>query len=291
MPITPPNWLDRVNFVLDYIFNPCDNPAVLYYETAKPALFKSILTYLSWGMDDVVRGFFRPKGLRSARHGRRKRRGKEKLIWPEIGEIIGGNLPGAEKVQGRHVTDGVKNLWIIDGWVQRLAYKILIIDLITEFAYEWTSGLMIAGAQNCANRVAALRGPDGFGSALPLRFTPTNMTNLAYAHGVHPLEYSCDLGPGNWFVAFGGNVQLAWIDQTARSTCSCAVIVNNDFGGDNNIWSSEVVCDPGEGAQILAAGFVQGPAKIAWYFVKSGGNWENGTAHLFITKYTNTIGS
>src|SRR5690606_41018058 len=39
----------------------------------------------------------------------------------------------------RKVSQGVRALWFIDGVIQRLLWWWLVIDLTTDFLYEWTS--------------------------------------------------------------------------------------------------------------------------------------------------------
>ena len=70
----PPSWLDQINTVVKFIDNPCDAPWAVYFETALAPAGRALLTLLTFGLDDVIRGFARPKGLRSGRHGRRGKR-------------------------------------------------------------------------------------------------------------------------------------------------------------------------------------------------------------------------
>lgn len=145
-----PTWLDKVNFIRRFIASPCEVPWAVYFETGKKASTNLIVTLLSFGMDDIVRGFFKPKGLRSQRHGRKGRKGgPSKAAVPEIGEMIGQNVGGAEDMKGRSVQQGVKNLWIIDGAIQRGLYYWLIVDAVTTFAYDWLSGIAESPESTC----------------------------------------------------------------------------------------------------------------------------------------------
>lgn len=137
-----PGIIDKVNAVLKYFENPCDAPWTIYFETALPALGEAIITVLSFGFDDVVRGALRPGGLRSGRHFRgRKGGGGLGRAIPEVGEMLGAMLPGAKAAKQRSVTQGVKNLWLLDGVIQRALWYWLVADVTATFAFEWTSAI------------------------------------------------------------------------------------------------------------------------------------------------------
>ena len=151
MPNTP-SFIEKVGFIRKWWSIKCETPWIIYFETGGKALKNAMLTLLSFGMDDVLRGYFRPKDTRTGRHGkkRRKRRKGGKEAMPELGEKIGQNLPGHEEIKGRKTSDGIKHLWEIDGKIQRALYYWMIADLVTDFAYDWLSGIMKDPASNCA---------------------------------------------------------------------------------------------------------------------------------------------
>ncbi len=149
----PPGIIDRVNYVVRFLEDPCDAPWMVYIETAIPPAGRLLLAWFSFGLDDVLRGFFRPKGLRSGRHGRRGRRGGVRPgrltrlarnipgLGDDVGNFIGKRLPGAERARGRQVSQGVKSLWIIDNRLQRLLLWWFVADIVSTFLYEWASAL------------------------------------------------------------------------------------------------------------------------------------------------------
>ncbi len=153
-----PSWIKKVNFITKFISNPCHASWYLYFETALTPTGHLVVALLSFGMDDVIRGYFRPKNLRTMRHGRKGKRGKKRRFEiPEIGEEIGKHLPGAERARGRSVSQGVKNFWIIDGVLQRLLFWWMVIDVTTDFFFEWMSAIQKeahCSAQNAAGFAA-----------------------------------------------------------------------------------------------------------------------------------------
>ena len=135
-----PGFFEQINYIKKFVSNPCDAPWTVYVELFFPALGKALLMILAFGMDDVLRGFFRPKGVRGPWHRRRGRKGKARFRGiPEIGEAIGSRLPGAEEVRGRSVSQGVKHMWMVDGVLQRILWYWLLVDVVVEGLYQWTS--------------------------------------------------------------------------------------------------------------------------------------------------------
>jgi hypothetical protein len=181
-----PDFINKVNAVIKYFQNPCDAPWAIYFETALPALGEAILTILDFGFDDVVRGAVRPKGLRSGRHTRRGRRGGGlgKAI-PEIGEMLGAMVPGSKAARDRKVSQGVKNLWLLDGVIQRVLWYWLVADVTATFAFNWTSA--IQESRFCQNQgvgaALATVPPGGVCFAVGNFWTSVQTSQVEYATG------------------------------------------------------------------------------------------------------------
>lgn len=131
---------DKVNFVIDSWTTGCDAPWYIYIETMKPAALAAFITLITFGLDDVFRGFFRPKGLGPRRTGKRKGKYRRALRgFPEIGELIGSHIPGAEEVKGQKWSNLAKTLWRIDSAMQAGLFLWLVADVAEDFAFNWTS--------------------------------------------------------------------------------------------------------------------------------------------------------
>jgi hypothetical protein len=148
-PEVPTSLDGRVNYVIDHWDVWCDAPLAVYAETLWPAALDLFVGLMTFGMDDVIRGYARPKNLRSRSHGKRSNRGRRRprLGLPELGDEIGSRLPGARDMHNRKVTDGVRNLWLFDSALQRGLYYYMLADLGTEFAANWTS--LLYDTQHC----------------------------------------------------------------------------------------------------------------------------------------------
>lgn len=144
MPKPPgdPDAFDKVNYVINAWARPCDAPWYIYVSTLKPAALEAFITLMTFGWDDVARGYLRPRGLGGRRTGKRKGKwGRRVPRFPEIGELIGSNLPGAEAVKGARWNILGKALWRIDTAIQQALFWWLVADVTVDFAFNWTSVL------------------------------------------------------------------------------------------------------------------------------------------------------
>jgi len=201
-----PNGLfDQVNYIKKFISNPCDAPWTVYLELFFPAFGKAILTILTFGMDDVMRGYFRPKGVRGPWHRRKGRKGKARFRGiPEIGEAVGSHLPGAESVRGRSVTHGVKHMWMVDGVLQRVLWYWLLVDVVVTGLFEWTS--MINKTEFCTLGFPnALAAHGSGGSAIPIvGWGALTLPDIDYLRGATTWNVSTGSVPaGEYQVAVG----------------------------------------------------------------------------------------
>ena len=138
-PVDPDSW-DKVNFVIDAWTTGCDAPWYIYIETAKPALLKAFITLITFGYDDVLRGYFRPRGLYRRRTGKRKGKFVRRIPrFPEFGNMLGTHLPGAFEVKGFKWNSLGKTLWRIDGAMEQIRFFWLVAGIVEDFAFEWTS--------------------------------------------------------------------------------------------------------------------------------------------------------
>ncbi|HEU01762.1 MAG TPA: hypothetical protein ENH89_15835 [Aurantimonas coralicida] len=142
MPKPPidPDSFDKVNFVIDAWTTGCDAPWYIYVETMKPALLAAFITLVTFGWDDVLRGYFRPRGLYKRRSSKRKRKWTRRLPrFPEVGNTLGKQLPGSTEVRGTKWSSLGKTLWRIDGAMEMVRFFWLVAAITEDFAFDWTS--------------------------------------------------------------------------------------------------------------------------------------------------------
>src|SRR3546814_3052744 len=131
-------------------------------------------------------------------------------VIPGLGEIIGKNLPGAEDVSSRKVSDGVKTLWIVDGQLQRLLYFWMIRDLVTDFAYDWISGVIRDDRTQCEGIGRAMRSNPTAGVLGILFWNPIEVEIPPYQEGDASLGvFTGNVGHEQWLVTFRSDEEPA----------------------------------------------------------------------------------
>ncbi len=142
MPVPPirRDSFDKVNYVIDMWTTGCDAPWYIYIETMKPAALTAFFALLEFGLGDVIRGMFRPKGL-GRRTGKRRGKWARRLpAFPEIGNTIGKNLGTMTGAAGITTwSAGAKTLWRIDLAMQSALLLWLVADIAEDFVFNWTS--------------------------------------------------------------------------------------------------------------------------------------------------------
>lgn len=188
----PPSYLDKVNTIIDFVEHPCQAPWQVYVELALIPAGKAILQLVEPSLLDIVRAYFRPKGLRKGRHGRHGRRRGRRGGIPDTSELIGHHLPGYNATSMRHVSDGVKFLWLVDGVIQRVFWYWLIADVTLDFFYNWTSAIQKSEYCKYQDQGGAAISGENFGSTGLTRWPIGNRT-IDYEYGtcwVDPLAVS-----------------------------------------------------------------------------------------------------
>ena len=137
-----PDELDKVNYIIAAWSRPCEAPWYMYVEAFKPAALAAFITLITFGWDDVARGYFRPRGLNMRRTGKRKGKWRRRIPrFPELGELIGENIPGADEQKGKQWNAAGKALWRIDTVLQQGLFWWLVADVTLDFAFDFTSVL------------------------------------------------------------------------------------------------------------------------------------------------------
>lgn len=144
MPKPPfrPGYLGALNYVIDAWAVPCEAPWYIMVETAGPAALDALITFATFGWDDVFRGYVRPKQM--SRRMKKKKPFRIKgvpIYFPEIGEFIGKRLFGAKRFQAMKYSAGNITIWRMDGNLQRGMFYWLVADIVVDFFFEWTSQL------------------------------------------------------------------------------------------------------------------------------------------------------
>ncbi|MEE8540003.1 MAG: hypothetical protein V3S54_09305, partial [Woeseiaceae bacterium] len=207
---------------------------------------------------DVLRFVFRPSGLRSGRHSRRGKKGRHGRKPKGIRARLANKLPLFKRLQQRKVTQGVKNLWIIDGIGQRLLWWWLVTDITTMFAYNWTS--MIYKTERCQMAL----GPGGLlrnGGTQTflglLGWSDVSFPTLEYQRGsVASTPFTFSVGAGTWNITAGVPINEITLPGT---TVKMRIVMSGPTR-----WkvaeSDPITQDPGKEQGLISTALGNGPA-------------------------------
>ena len=258
----PPGIISRANYVVDSWNNPCQQPWVVYAETALPAALTVWIAFICFDIGDVVRFMFRPARLRSGRHIRRGRKGERGRRKQGLGRRAAMKLPMMQALTQRKVSQGVKNLWIIDGIGQRLLWWWLIADVASGFLYNWTS--MVRKTEFCQAADSpgnALREDTQTTVAAIGGWQSIGFDNLRYQVGSVTMgPFGASLGTGGYEIAVSANAT----NRFAQATTIQLRLISVTQGG-LVIGESEVAALPPLGsAALVVTARIGGPAEVAW---------------------------
>lgn len=272
---TPPTWLDKVNYVVDFWFDPCNAPLIVYLRLAKDPAAEAIITWLSFGLADVIRGYARPSkalgGRRTKRRGKRiPRRGRfPKFVIlagniikrvPGLGDDSGGwvgkNLPGAKEFKGRHISQGAINMWVLDDVGQRVLLALLIAHITIDFAYEWA--VLLDMSEHCQR--------DSVGS-LYARGAGTACGGIIICNSGSAPDVIFEEGNVGWNVATGSVGPRGWNASSAMTVKNVGVTpvthyqqaLITDALGSRNIFSETTLIQPGAIDQSILSLDIVGP--------------------------------
>jgi hypothetical protein len=247
------------------VANPCDTPFTVYLELGKEPAKNLIIGLLSFGMADLIRAYFRPRGLRSGRHMGRGRKGRRRGGGiPDSAELVAKLIPGYGAAKGRRVGDGVKFLWIIDTKVQAGLYYLLIYNLTKDFLSDWGTNIIEFEAENCDKQSAYLAyGPGGanFPGGGGLFFN-----NTQYVRG------PATTGLNSYNPGFNGVTQ-AVVTNTVRSPPTALSTFNIRLGltvGGQTDWGGWVAVPPGKTVSMVHARTYNGAQTVSTSFEATG---------------------
>lgn len=287
-----PSFGDKVNGIVRFIEDPCVAPWKVYIELAREPAKGALLAWFTFGFDDIMRGYFRPKGVRGRRHGRGKGKGGARAgrlgrslaripgIGDDIGNFIGKRIIGAKTTNQRHVTQGVKNMWFVDGVLQRGLWWWLVIGITTDFLYEWTSLLQETSFCKRTNQngvyatgvTAGISAIQGWQSLLGM-IQQSSHGNASWSGA------AATLGPGRWTIIY--DQQLEQTGNPGPSAHECRLV--NAFGGGVLGESGVSTVELGGVSTAIAIADVQGPMTVVVEARISFGSALGKTADLWAT--------
>lgn len=153
--------VQKLTEISRYIQADCATPWTAIASVLPGAAAQPALSLLTFGLDDVLRGYVRPRGVRAPTKMRRPQRWYNRPTIPEIGEEIGKRLPGRDQLAARKIGTLERAAWIADGALQRLGYHALVVDAVLDTWYNSVVALQQRGYCKRPYQAAAARAGDG----------------------------------------------------------------------------------------------------------------------------------
>lgn len=257
-----PRFLDRVTFIANYALDTCSTPWNLYLRTGGRSTANLALGLVGTSWDDIARELFRPKGQRILSHGgdwkRNQKRGKSKALLTDTAELVGKELSLFNPWEKPKYTKGDLFIWEIDNFFQRQLYKVLVVNLVTDFAYDWWSGILLDPDATCS-----------FPRLITKRNIPPSLSLTKYN-----VVYQFNVLSNNEFV----RTPFGWLVPEGHYwfvlECDC---VNSFFDGEINVFigviTDDIVNDmcaltletsppPGKAIRMIVSGTIYGPCEV-----------------------------
>lgn len=183
----PPNPIEKINFIIKFLVDPCDAPLTVYARWAWPALLDLLLDYFTFQPDEIIIQSFRtrtaPLRQRSGRKGGRGSKASRSRFRKKLGQIVdfdpneqlGKKLGKATKLAWR-AKGPTSALWLLHGILQRLFFYLFLAELLTDFFYNWFSLMTAHGyCQAQGDDVLLAEGP----TQLPLAIVEKNAIGMS----------------------------------------------------------------------------------------------------------------
>lgn len=162
----PPQLDERIQFLWRQVVDPCDAPITVWAEALWPAARDLFLAWFALDWKQILLAAFRPgkarRGPRSVSHLSRMLKGKRfpwkrffgKIIEFDPNTFIGELIDYVDDVRGRDVGSKLEFLWIIEGIIERIFFWWMVLDLVTEFFWRWSS--VVGQTKYCQESRAAV---------------------------------------------------------------------------------------------------------------------------------------
>ena len=262
----PGTIVERVNFIVRIVVNPCDAPLVIYLETMWPAALEAAITAVDFGLADIARCVFRPWGLMKTPGGRGRKAKRPKFI-----RRLMRRVPLLRLVQDRKIGRNLKWLWIIDTKLQYVLLWFLIIDVVSEFLYRWTSNLYCtAPCLMSLAEGAALAHTDGDVHLALSGWTPMVWKETKYQRGGASINFGgASCSKARWQVTVGTTAKALSGGELQISLRIIIPGLPEPIAQDGPVFVTTTKTD-----DLVASAYIEGDFNLIVQVRSEGGNYQ-----------------
>lgn len=254
-----PAWLGDLNFVTDFVYQGCRVPYQLWVQLEAPIAGNTALELLGFDWGDVVRSMFKPKGLRSGRHGRKV--GKRGLPGiPEIPELVIAESQTFEEIKSRKFGFGQALLWEFDEAYQRAVWEVGLLEMAGEFINKSVLATLSLKPTNCGGpgRARITGGEDdpfNNGQRYGIK-----LGTIVYEEGsAFGGTFNVFVGEGLWTI-LGNAVAIAGHDDT-QGHCEILYTINQSPDGGTWQFTLDNIA-AGQAKSCAWSAIFRGPANV-----------------------------
>lgn len=268
MPGLIPPWINKVNFIANYFWQGCEAPFELFVEFAGPPAGRAVALIIDLGMEDIVKSFFRPAGLRSHRHGRKGPAGRKKIPdLPDPNDEVAKMLPYRKEVAGRPFGSPTRWAFEISDVADRVAFNIAIVDVVSDTIYQALLGIIEVGESGCW-WMRRGKATDAWGINIGLRdqWLALDVPTAVYEKGVEMLYAGAVPGIGGRFLVTLDADMYQGGPWTSTSQIGIFNATTNEFLDQ----SDEFVLEPGQSHRASLSANVPGGTVVTWLIRNKG---------------------
>lgn len=264
-----PGFIDRVNFITSYFWQGCEAPFRLFVTLAGPPAGRAVALLIGIDIDDIVKTFFRPAGLRSHRHGRKGARGRRRLPeLPDVNEEIGKRIPGYELFRGRPFGSATQLVFEISDVYDRVAWNVAILDVVSDTVYQGLLGIIALDNTNCP-WVGRGSGHFFFNTLNSYgdEWRAKNNSIIDYSYGVDMVQFGCGLDHQKTYLA----THEIQFHKRTPGVSTVGVAIGDTESGEIFASSFLATMEEGDELNMTCSGGVRGTGSIEWLYHASGG--------------------
>lgn len=271
-PLRPPSppWIDKLKFIVSWWWMGCEpEDKWLYIQFSKAPAGRIALILITPDLVDIVKDWWKPKGLRNQRHGRKGlKKGRDLSRFWDVDQAVGSVLPDAEELRYTRIGSGQRTLFKLWDISDRVAWNIAVVEMATDLTFQTLYGIISTNNDQCP-WFGRMSRSLAFGT-----YANTGMGVSALACGglrfqvgaLSSTQFYANVGEGWWTAAINGNFTSGAPEGRQMQLCLTDGIATSDVLAQ----SGEATVRKGDWTQLSAECTVRGPGTIGFSYRSSG---------------------
>lgn len=238
------------------------------------------MVFTSLSLRDIIKEFFRPKGLRSQRHGRKGRKFRRAPRGiPDPNEMIAKRLVENTAFNRRKYGMPTQIFYVVDDVIDRITWTVCLIEMADDLIYNTLIGVLEHEGEKCPNlgRLAMRGGYHVEGGAGP-QWQSVGLGAVQYAidiaHGGGAVIFMPD---GSYSYSFGAKVIAPSHPLMLRLR-----LLRTGGGGGVLEMTDWIQVKENETTDIIIHATIEGPATVTLQAEHDGGFWDVAQSDLAV---------